>query len=507
MPKATIDLRSYRPGTYTLEARLDGFKSFAGNIVLRQGENKIEKVRLSLEKVVQKIEVRDKEAGVSTESADSTATISSSQFTALPLVEQKFKAALPLVPGVVRTMDGKLNFKGAPENQGMLLVDSAQTVDPVTGSFSIPIPLDAIQTLTVDKAPYSAEYGGFSGGLTAIETKPPGGNWNFGLMDFIPGMRGKEGHLAGTSGFSPRLFVSGPLIKNKINFSEALTYDVNKSAVRGLSWPHDETKREGFNTLTTFQAVLSPEHLLSVTLNGFSNHRQFADINALVPETASADDEERGTSIGANDSLQFNSGALLSTILRYTRFDSNAHGQGPEDMLITPEGWGGNFFDSWKRFSNQFQLLPLYQSPLKEWWGHHQFRAGLDLSYRSFDGADRSHPIKLLRQDGSLAEQIVFQGDGLLRAHDTEFAGFVQDHWLLNDRLALDIGGRLSSQSIGRSAAFAPRAGLVYSPFGDRKTIIRAGGGSFSTASRCWRQAFWTTPRGLRASTASPELW
>ena len=43
----------------------------------------------------------------------------------------------------------KLNFKGAPENQGMLLVDSAQTVDPVTGSFSIPVPLDAIQTLSV----------------------------------------------------------------------------------------------------------------------------------------------------------------------------------------------------------------------------------------------------------------------------------------------------------------------------------------------------------------------
>ena len=44
-------------------------------------------------------------------------------------------------------------------------------------------------------------------------------------------------------------------------------------------------------------------------------------------------------------------------------------------------------------------------------------------------------------------------------------------HWTL--------GGRLSSQSIGRSAAFAPRVGLVYSPREDRKTIIRAGGGLF----------------------------
>ena len=467
------------PGDYTIEARLDGFQPFTESIVLRQGDAKIENVSLELDKVVQNIEVRDKAAAASTESADSSASVTSSQFTTLPLAEQKFKAALPLVPGVVRTNDGKLNFKGAPENQGMLLVDSAQTVDPVTGSFSIPIPLDAIQTMNVDKAPYSAEYGGFSGGLTAIETKPPGGGWNYGLMDFIPGVRGKEGHIVGVSDFTPRMFFGGPLIKDRLYFSEALTYDVRKSPTRGLAWPHDETKRQGWNSLTSLQAVLSPEHLLTVTLNGFSNRREFADINALVPQTTSADDGQRGVSIGANDSYQFNSGGLLNTLFRYTRFDSDAHGQGPQDMLITPEGWGGNFFDTWTRASNQYQLRPVYQSPLKEWWGRHQVKVGVDFSHRSFDGTDHSHPIELLRQDGSLAEQIDFQGNGGLRARDTEVAEFVQDHWTLNDRLAIDLGGRLSSESVGRSAAFAPRAGLVYAPTQDRKTIIRAGGGLF----------------------------
>jgi hypothetical protein len=468
-----------QPGTYRVEALLDGFKPFAEDIALMQGDIKIENISLELETVVQKIEVQDKAADVSTESANSTANVSSQQFTDLPLAEQKFKAALPLVPGVVRTMEGKLNFKGAPENQGMLLVDSAQTVDPTTGSFSIPVPLDAIQTLSVDKAPYSAEYGGFSGGLTSIETKPPSSSWNYGVMDFIPGARFKDGHIAGISGFTPRLFFGGPLLKDKLYFLEAFTYDVNKNAVRGLPWPNDETKRQGFNTLTSLQAVLSLQHILSVTLNGFSSRRQFADINALVPETASADDGQRGLSIGANDSYQFNSGGLLSTIVRYTRFDSDAYGQGPEDMLITPEGWGGNFFDTWTRASSQFELRPLYQSPSKEWWGRHQIKVGLDFSHRSFDGTDHSHPIDLLQQDGILAEQIDFEGDGRLRARDTAVAEFVQDHWMINDRLALDLGGRLSSESIGRSAAFAPRVGLVYALSGDRKTILRAGAGIF----------------------------
>ena len=467
------------PGSYTIEVRVDGFKPFAESIVLGQGDTRIADVAPELDKVVQKIEVRGEAEGVPTESADSTTTVRSSQFTTLPLAEQKFKAALPIVPGVVRTKDGKLSFKGAPENQGMLLVDSAQTVDPVTGSFSIPLPVDAIQTMSVDKAPYNAEYGGFSGGLTVIETKPPSGSWNFGLMDFIPGVRGKEGHIVGISGFSPRMIFGGPLIKDKLTFSEALTYDVNKTPVRGLPWPNDERRRQGFNSLTSFQAVLSPQHVLYVSLNGFSSRTQFADINALVPQPASADDGLRGVTIGANDSYQFTSGGLLSTLFSYTRFDSNAHGQGPEDMLITPEGWGGNFFNAWTRNSNHFQLAPVYQFPLRMWWGRHQIKAGVALSHRSYDGSDHSHPIELLRQDGSLAEQIDFQGPGLLQSRDTEVAEFVQDHWALNDRIALDLGGRLSSQSMGRSAAFAPRAGLVYAPTQDRKTIIRAGAGLF----------------------------
>jgi len=211
----------------------------------------------------------------------------------------------------------------------------------------------------------------------------------------------------------------GPLIRNKLNFSENLTYDVEKVPARGLAWPDNETKRQGFDTLTTCQAVLSPQHLLSINVNGFSHRDQFADINALVPQTASSDDGQRGASIGASDTYQFASGALLSTVLRYTWFDSNAHGQGPEDMVISPEGWGGNFFDAWTRSARQCELLPIYQFPLKEWLGHHVLKVGIDLNHRSYSGTDQSHPIQLVRQDGSLAEKISFQSGGLLGAQDT----------------------------------------------------------------------------------------
>ncbi len=67
----------------------------------------------------------------------------------------------------------------------------------------------------------------------------------------------------------------------------------------------------------------------------------------------------------------------------------------------------------------------------------------------------------------------------LLNGEDTELSEFAQDHWVLNDRLAVDSGIRLSSQFNGRSAGFAPRAGLAYSLGRDHRTVFRAGAGLF----------------------------
>jgi hypothetical protein len=466
-------------GAYVLDVRVEGLQPFVMTILLAQGELRVENVALHIEQIIQKVEVNGQAPQVATEAAAASSRINDQQYETLPLAERKFKEALPILPGVVRTSDGKLNIKGEAENQGMLLVDSAQTVDPVTGSFSIPVPLDAIQTVQVEKTPYDTEYGGFSGGLTTVETKPPSGQWKYGLMDFIPGIRGKSGHIVGLAQETPRLFFGGPVVKDKLNFSEAATYDYNNVPVRGLAWPHNERQIQGFGSLSSLQAVLSPRHVLSVTVDGFSNRVRYADINSLVPQSASSNDGQRGVSIGATDSYQFHSGALLSVLFQYTRFDSNAHGQGANDMLITPEGWGGDFFNAWARASNQFEFLPLYRSPKIAWLGRHELKAGMDLIHRSYTGSTYSHPIQLLRQDGTLAEAIDFLGGRSLHARDTEAAEFLQDHWLLNDRLALDLGGRLLTQSIGRSAAFAPRAGLVYSAGEDRKTIIRAGSGLF----------------------------
>jgi Carboxypeptidase regulatory-like domain len=470
------------PGTYSLVCAAVGFEPVSkSGLEIGQATPPFLQLALPKEVVVhEQVEVKEKVNAIATSGSTAPPSrLSSPQLTELPLVEQKFKAALPLVPGVIRTPNGRINIKGATENQGILLVDSAEMVDPVTGSYSINVPIDAVESLQVYKSAYQAQYGRFSGGLTKIETKAPSDQFRYEVNDFLPTVRVKSGHIVGIANDVPRLYVTGPLVQNKLNFSEALEYELDKQPVRGLAWPHNEIKSQGFSSFSSFQYVLSPRKLMTSHLDLFPLRRQFANINSLLPQTASSDYGQEGFSAGSTYRYMSETGAILTTLFEFTRFDSNAHGQGPLDMLVTPTFIGGNYFNSWRRNSDEAEVSQIYQWQPKKFHGTHELQAGASYERRTYSGTSISHPVLLLRTDGSVAERIDFSGPAQLDATDNETAVFLQDHWVASRGLALDAGIRFSTQNIGNPAAFAPRFGLVYSPGSSGKTIFRGGVGIF----------------------------
>jgi hypothetical protein len=350
---------------------------------------------------------------------------------------------------------------------------------PVTGSFSIAVPTDAVQSFAVYKTPYNAGLGSFSGGLTTIETKPPEEKWNFYVKNIVPSVLGKNGSMVGVAQATPGVDFGGPLLNGKLFFSEVFQYDMKKTTVRGLPWPDDIYKKQGFNSFTTLEFIVSPKQIVTLTVNAFPLRHQHIDINALVPQPASNDLNQKGIAVHLSDKYQTDSGAIFSVVAQYTRFDSNAHGQGLDDMLISPQGWGGNFFNRWSRRGKQLQLLPTYQFAQQHWLGQHEIHVGVDVNYRSYFGVNTANPIQLIEQDGTLDEKINFQPTGPQITSDTSVAEFVQDHWILNPHWTVDLGARLSSETDGWSAAFAPRAGIAYTPDKSGKTVIRAGAGLF----------------------------
>ena len=413
-----------------------------------------------LEKLHQSVEVHETATPLATQSTAPSGHVTSRQLDTLPLVHEQFLAALPLVPGVVRTPDGKINIKGSTEAQGMLLVDNTEMVDPITGSYSIDLPVDAIKSVEVSKAPYNAAYGHFSGGLTSVVTKPPSSKWDVQLYDVVPGFLGEAGHLHGVDGNSPRIRFTGPLHGDRLTMSESFTYFMYKQVVRGLAWPHDLTIRQGVNSFTNFQYVASQNHLLTFNFHLFPVRQEFADINSLVPQTASSNYGQRGFSAGFTDRRVVASGGLLSTTFQYTRFSSYGHGQGTADMLVTPNGWGGNFFNAYTRKADKGEARETYQYPQRTWLGRHELKVGGDLVYRNFTGVSTSMPVNILTVDGSLAEQITFSGPGALDSHDIEGGVFAQDHWAFGERFAVDAGLRVSGQDLGEACCLFATIGL-----------------------------------------------
>jgi hypothetical protein len=466
------------PGTYVLKASSEGFKNGAAKVTIRPGEAVTQDIRLALAQVHQEVEVHETAPQVAQQAAAPPATLSAASIKTVPTTESKYKDALPFVPSVVRAQDEKIYIVGREESEGMLLMDSMESVDPVTGSFVVDVPVDAIDSLEVFKAPFRTEYGGFSGGLTSIHTRAPANRWKYSMNDLNPSIRGRAGHWVGFARAEPRLYFSGPLTK-KLTFYEAFRYELRKEPIPGQPWPVNETKRQGFNSFTDFQYMFSQTHLTLVRINVFPRRVQFSNIGALTARPATADIGQRGYSINIADSYQVPSGGLLASQFKLTKVNGYSHGQGSNDMLISPDGLGGNYFNAWNRASHQEEALETFQFPMMEWLGKHELMLGGDVLHRHFDGQSVSHTVRLLREDGSTAEQISFLGPGDLAASDTEYSGFVQDHWAFNQRFAVDVGVRYLGESLGSASNFAPRLGFVFSPDSEGRTVFRGGIGRF----------------------------
>lgn len=397
----------------------------------------------------------------------------------IPLKVKKIEETLPIIPGVIRTADGKISIKGGQESQSTVLVNQAVSSDPVTGNFVINIPIDAVESVQVFKSPYLSEYGRFTGGVTTVETKPAGPKWDFSFSDFLPSPRIKGGKIVGIADDTPRLSFGGPLLKDRISWAQSFEYDIIKSPVRGLTFPQNEMKTEAFNSYSRFDFTLSNRDILTVSLNVFPETKNFLNLNHFNPQVVTPNFRQRGYSFNATDNFSTKSGGLLTGLVQFTNFDAYIWGQGVQPMALQPQTYSGNYFNIQNRYSDRLETLLVYTLPPKHAWGTHQMKYGGGVTYSRYTGFSRSLPVEVLRLDGTLAESDQFVGTGNLSQSNTEFAAFFQDQWLIHSRFQLDLGLRYNNQTIADAVNLAPRAGFAFSPFKNGKTVLRGGFGLF----------------------------
>ena len=133
------------------------------------------------------------------------------------------------------------------EHRNSLLVDSLDATDAATGSFGVTVPIDSVVAFNVYKSPFLAEFGRFTSGVVAVETRGGGDTWHWELNDPTPELRILGGHIRGIRGLTPRLSFNGPLIPTRLYISESVEYAYKRTPVRTLPFPYNEDKRESWN--------------------------------------------------------------------------------------------------------------------------------------------------------------------------------------------------------------------------------------------------------------------
>jgi hypothetical protein len=397
----------------------------------------------------------------------------------LPLATGKIDQALPLVPGVTRSSTGEINIAGAYEQQSALLLNGLNAADPASGNFRLNLPLDAVESVQVFQHPYSSDYGASTGGVTEIRTRRGGDRWHVELNDFLPDLRFVSGKVVGISDDTPRFNVNGPLIKDHLYLSQSATYSISKQPVRGLSFPTNETKTESQSYFSQLDWILSKRHTESFTLGSFPRRDQYVNLDFFRPQSVTPNYKQKDYTLAIRDTFQLHEG-LLESAVSYKRFDANVWGQGEDEMTITPTVAAGNYFVTQTHRAHRLELFEVFTAPASKMLAfNHEIKIGFDFNNIGGVLNYSARPVKISREDGTLAERIVFRAPKPIDAGNREYVGFVQDRLLVRSNLSFDVGLRFEDQRIAQERNAAPRFGFAWSPLKNDRTVIRGGLGFF----------------------------
>lgn len=467
-------------GLYTLQVELSGFKQRTESVTVGAGITTVESIELEVEGVSDDVTVVADGDGLNVTEAAPSAVFSQAKLQTLPLVNERFQDALPLVPGVVRGPDGQLNVKGARASQSGLTVNSANVTDPVTGEFAINVPLEAIQSVEVLSNPYAPEYGQFTGAVTAVQTKSGSDKFAVSVQSIFPRLRRRGGSTAGIDAFTPRVTFSGPLIKDKLKFIQSFEYRFISTSIESLPQQKRFTDLESFDSLSQLDWEISDRDHLTTTFSLFPQKLRYVGLNTFNPQEVTPSFKQRGFLFGINERRILNSKSVLESSFSVKQFDADVFpSSGSAPMNLAPDGNSGNFYNRQERRSKRYQVLEVYSFSPADFAGTHFMKIGGGVSYVTFDGSNTSNAVRILRADGTRSQQLDFIGNGLLDRNKTEVLGYFQDKWTVNRRLTLEYGARFDRDNVASENNFSPRIGFAFLPLSDGSTVVRGGVGLF----------------------------
>jgi hypothetical protein len=464
-------------GTYTIQATAPGLET-QQSITVSPGEAVEISLQLQLSTTTTDVTVTGNSANA--DITTTTQTVEQKTIDDAPNADQKFETLLPLVPGVVRGPDGRINMKGARNTQSGALVNSANVTDPASGSSAISLPIDVVSSVQVVSNPFDPQYGRFTGALSTVETKTA--NYekaHLSVQNILPRWRDRAGTIAGLGAATPRVTFTGPLVRNRAALMQSFEYRFVRTPVNSLPPLQRDTRLEGFNSYSQADITATSRQTATVSLAIYPQKLNYMGLNTFTPQPATTDFKQRGYQVYAQHRYFARENTALISQFSYKTYDVDLNPQSDDMYRLLIDTTEGGFFNQQRRRTTRYESVESYQFAPQQLLGSHQMKVGWDYAHSELAGVEAFRPIELVGAPGAVIERIDFSKPSAFEVNQNETSFYSADQWTVSSRLSLSYGVRVDSDTITSSIHFAPRAGVLLSLTGDGKTLLKGGAGIF----------------------------
>jgi hypothetical protein len=458
------------PAVYSLRVEKEGFFVFNSNDVRVAETSNLEVTLNHTKEYVESVNVVYSPPAIDPQKTSASQALSSQDIINLPYtVGRDIRYALPMLPGVLQDGYGQLHVAGASTHQIFDQLDGFNISNPATGLFDLRVSVDALQSAEVQSGRYSAEFGKGSGGLVSLRTVMGDDHFRFSATDFIPSVQGQKGIHIKT--WTPRVTFSGPLRKDKAWFLNATDGDYDLNVVKDLPAGADRGTAWRVSNLSKAQVNLTPANILTTSFLVNHFRADHLGLSRFTPLDTTLDERVSAYLFTLKDQYLFPGGTLVEVGGAFSEYRGSLQPLGTMQYVISPEQDSGNYFEATDGRAGRVQGIANIFLPPRNWQGRHEFKIGLDLDRITDRQSYERRPIEIVREDGTLSQEITFQNGAPFTKDNFESTGYAQDRWSLSDRLLLEPGMRFDWDDVIRDFLVSPRLASSYllSRSGDTK--------------------------------------
>jgi len=518
-------LTALTPGLYRVTIEVTGFKkSVRENIRLNVGQVQEFDFKLEVGTSQETVVVTTDPPLVETSSNTVGGNITQNELIELPSINRNFIGFVGLVPGVVPNISTEsfgsdaVSVNGQDPRYNNFLLDSANNNDDVIGQRAgsqARVALEAVQEFQVQTNQFSAEFGRTSGGIINAITKSgtngfhgsafgffQDSSWNakdrFAELNNLPKPEANYAQFGGTIG--------GPIVKNLAHFF--FSYErtnIDQGVV--ITIP----ARPSLNT-STATAIRANNYLVRGDVQPSQDHQvsvrylreESPQLNQIIPVgtrpvslAAAREEADVDQTVVGSWTYNFKSNVVNDARLSWTQEDvafANPGYNGGTPMTGLPPTLQFNTFVDQQSNVAQARINDSWRVADTLTWihGSHTFKFGVDYNYVTADSVtdDNLNGTFAFPFDrpfdpndfSTYPERLTIRVPAGLRTfqinHNTSVFG--QDSYRVNSKLTLNLGLRWDDETLSDDRNnFSPRLGFAYDVFGDARTVIRAGFGTF----------------------------